>query len=369
MKAITTPIDKKTERFKQRAYIKKKPITAPPEEAPKEIVAVRDYVTGKGYSGAVDWDGTNPTVGGIAITPQYIENGVAYVNREDADNAIKEMEKRAGIIGMDGAEKARDEKYGDAEDKALKKVTDREEFSYDAENDPVFQAYRNMYEREAEEAYRRVLNDNNTSVTGASNVVLAEAMAAQNNELKKIADIVPELYSDAYDRYLDTADMDRESLEAISELADSFYDRLYNQNLDATDRLIEAGTNERKEKQRWVDNAQTDKENEREDTRAFYENALKGIEIEKGNIELDTYDEKIRNEINSDNAVNESRAMDNAIARGFFIESDEAIMPWLSEYRNDDGTYSITPQMAALSYEYQVYHTRERAKINAKLGR
>lgn len=327
---------------------------------PDETVAVRDYVTGRGYSGAVDWDGKNPTVGGVTITPQYIENGTAYVKREDADNAIADMEKRAGIIGMDGAEKARNEKYGEAEDKALKKVTDREEFSYDTENDPAYQAYRDTFEREAEKAYRRVLNDNNTSVTGASNVVLSEAMAAQYDELRKIAEMVPELYENAYDRYQDSAEMDRNDLDAISELADNYYERLYNQNLDATDRLSEAGEAEREEKQRWTDNA-------RDAEDAYYENALNDIEIKKGNIELESYGDKVRNEINADTTANESRAMDNAIARGFFIEADEASMPWLKEYRTDNG-YSISPAMASLAYEYQVYHTRERAKINAKMG-
>ncbi len=329
---------------------------------PDDLVAVRDYVAGRGYSGAVDWDGTSPTIGGEAITPQYIENGTAYVKKEDADNAISRMEKRAGVIGMDGAEKAREEKYGEAENKALDKVKNREEFSYDTEKDPAFNAYRDIYEEMAEKAFRRVLNDNNTSVTGASSAVLSEAIEAQHNELRKIAEMVPELYENAYDRYIDEADMDRKNLDAITSLADSFYDRLYNQNLDATDRLVKAGENEREEKQRWVDNA-------RDESDAYYDNALDEIEIKKGNMELENYQETLKNKLNADTTANESRAMENAINRGFFIESDEASMPWLKEFKNPDGKYSISPDMASLAYEYQVYHTRERAKINAKMGR
>ena len=180
MKKITKPIDSKKGTTVGKTHVNGEGMVE--VVYPEDTVAVRDYVAGRGYSGAVDWDGDSPTVGGNPITPEYVENGVAYVKREDADKAIANMESRAGIIGMDGAEKARQEKYGESEDKALKKVTDREDFSYDADKDPAFQAYREIYEDLAEKAYRKVLNDNNTSVTGASNVVLSEAMEAQNTE-------------------------------------------------------------------------------------------------------------------------------------------------------------------------------------------
>ncbi len=366
MKKITKPIDSKKGTTVGKTHLNGEGMVE--IIYPQDTVAVRDYVAGRGYSGAVDWDGTSPTIGGQAITPQYIENGTAYVNREDADKAIADMEKRAGVIGMDGAEKARQEKYGESEDKALKNITDREEFSYDTESDPAFQAYREVYEELAEKAYRRVLNDNNTSVTGASNVVLSEAMEAQNDELRKLAGMVPELYENAFDRYIEEGEADRKDLDAITTLADSFYDRLYNQNLDATDRLMEAGENEREEKQRWIDN-------EREDVDAYYDHALddidiqKGnIDIEKGNMELEVYPETLRNEINADTTQIESRAMENALSRGFFIEADEASIPWLKEFKDENGNYTVSPQTMALAYDYQVYYNRERAKINAKMG-
>ena len=85
---------------------------------PDNAVAVRDYVASKGYSGIVDWDGDTPTVAGEKIKPLFINDGIAYVDKNEADNAIAKMEKSVGIIGADGAEKARAEKYGQMEDKA-----------------------------------------------------------------------------------------------------------------------------------------------------------------------------------------------------------------------------------------------------------
>ena len=61
--------------------------------------------------------------------------------------------------------------------------------------------------------------------------------------------------------------------------------------------------------------------------------------------------------------------LENAAARGFFTEADEAVLPWLAAFRNPDGTYSVTPAVAAVAVEYQKAHARERGKIDAKLGR
>ena len=41
-----------------------------------ETVAVRDYVSQKGYSGIVNWDGENPTVAGVKVNPTGIKNGI-----------------------------------------------------------------------------------------------------------------------------------------------------------------------------------------------------------------------------------------------------------------------------------------------------
>ena len=55
------------------------------------LVATRDYATSKGYSDIVDWDGTNPTIGGVATPATYItDNGVSYIPQSEADRLIND---------------------------------------------------------------------------------------------------------------------------------------------------------------------------------------------------------------------------------------------------------------------------------------
>lgn len=316
-----------------------------------ETVAVRDYVASKGYSGIVNWDGENPTVGGFKITPHEIKNGIAYVAKSDVDSVLSNIEKNAGIKG---ARKSREEKFGKIESDALNAVVKQKPFSYDVENDVVYQAYKKQYEREAEHALRRILNDNNTSVTGASGAVLSEAMAAQNAELEKISDVIPELYEAAYKRYTDDADMKNTTLKTINDIANDYYDRVYESDADIIKHIADSGKAEREERQREIDN-------ERNVQNDMYENALKEIEI------LYRADE-LESDITKTNVSAENIAMENAMERGFFIESDEKAIPWLAKYRTGNGEYSLSPIVASLSYEYQVANAREKGKIHAKLG-
>lgn len=316
-----------------------------------DIVAVRDYVAGKGYNGIVNWDGENPTVAGVKVNPTEIKNGIAYVKRDEVDSILSDMERNAGIKG---AEKSRDEKYGKAESEALNAVVSRKPFSYDVEDDAVYQAYKKQYEREAEYALRRILNDNNTSVTGASGAVLSEAMAAQNEELEKISDMVPELYKDAYDRYVKEGDLYNSNLKTISSVADAYYKRVYDSDADIRKNITQAGEAERKERQREIDN-------QRDAIKDMYENA-------KNELDLKYYESELASDLAKTNVNAESTAVKNAIARGFFVVSDEAAIPWLKNYRTSDGSYSISPSVASVAYEYDAARARERGKIHAKLG-
>lgn len=316
-----------------------------------ETVAVRDYVSQKGYSGIVNWDGENPTVAGVKVNPTEIKNGIAYAKKDDVDALISNMEKNAGIKNP---EKMRDEKYGKIEEDALNAMLNRKPFSYDVENDIVYQSYKKQYEREAEHALRRILNDNNTSVTGASGAVLSEAMAAQNAQLEKITDKIPELYKDAYERYNKDGETMYKNFDAINKIADNYYDRLYKSNEAIKDSIVKAGKEERDERQRIL-------ENERLVEKDIYENALKEIE-------LLYYGDEMESDIIETRVSAENTAIDNALARGFFVESDEIAIPWLENYRMTNGSYSISPSAAKLTDEYQSSRARERGKIHARIG-
>lgn len=329
-------------------------------DSKNRLVGARDYATSKGYSGIVDWDGENVLVGGTAIKPERVTNGIAYVRENMLEDALGEFEDRNGIVGRNDIMKDYDKKYGGMISKALKSLTECDEFSYNPETDPVYNAYKTGYERLAEEAYRRVLNDNNTSVTGASGAVLAEAMESRDDFLRELADKIPELAENAYERYEGETKRLGDNLESIADIADAYYERMYESNRDTVKSITDAGAAERKEKQRWVDNERADEDNARK-------SVLSSLEMAQLAAELENYPQKTELANEKSRLANEGAALDNAAARGFFIAEDERSIPWLAGFRNGYG-YSIEPHTALAALEYSKAYSRQRANINAKMG-
>lgn len=182
-------------------------------------------------------------------------------------------------------------KYGYDIERALSEILNREEFSYDPETDIAYQSYKAQYEREAEDAFRRVLNDYNTSVTGASGAVLAEAMYMRDAALRELTDKIPELVGDAYGRYSDETQRLYDNLNELYSMGEDYYNRLYERNMDAKDAMIEAGAAEREENQRYITN-------ERNRLMDYYDNMLDQIDINKGNTDLMYYGDELDARLN-----------------------------------------------------------------------
>ena len=163
---------------------------------------------------------------------------------------------------------------------ALKKLTDREPFSYDPEKDADFAAYRGQLRDAAESAYRRILNENNTSVFGASGAVLSEAAAAKNAELNRIPDLSREFYDRAYERYTGETKRLQSELEDISSLASAAYKRMREADKDQYDRARQAQQELYAEEQRRFENELSLRDEERRDRKEALDAALRGLEME-----------------------------------------------------------------------------------------
>lgn len=338
-------------------------------------VAVRSYVSSKGYSGTVDWDGEKVDVGGVPITPRYVRDGMAYAPRSQVDEAVGIMEKRNGIMGSSAVMGETEKKFGTDIKKTLRELLDRKEFSYDPDADPAYKAYKRQYESAAEAAYRSVLNKNNTSEYGASGAVLSEAMAKRDAYLRELADTVPVLEQNAFKRYSAETDRMSDNLDALVSLASDYYDRLYKADLDAAARINEAGRLEREEKQRWenneqnrIKNMQSEREFERQRENDYYTNELKKQQLERGEIDSEYYGAQVSADLLETRLANEKTGLSNAITRGFFVSQDEAALPWLGNYRRSDGSYSITPWEAQAKYEFEVAYAKKHAEMLAQWG-
>lgn len=340
--------------------------------AAERVVGVRDYTASRGYSNAVDWDGENAVVGGTAIKPLYVKDGIAFAPESQVESAVKGIEKRNGIKSSEDIDKAYENKYGKRIDKALEALQSRGGFSYDPETDPAYAAYSRLYRSEAEAAYRKVLNDNNASIRGASGAVLSEALASRDAYLARLAELAPKLEETAYKRYAAENERLADNLSALRELASDYYDRLYTSNRDAKNSVNAAAKAESAEKQRVIENARTDEQNrvknERDALDDIYKHTLSAQQISKNNIDLRYYPELKAAEPTASRAENEARVLENAKARGFFVSGDEEALTWLSEFRNPSGGYVITPWLADAKREYDVQHAKSLAQVRAKAG-
>lgn len=225
------------------------------DSAGDPLVSSRDYADSLGYGGLVSWDGNNVSVGGQSFAPTYVtSDGRAYVSKAQLDNAISSFRDSNNIIGNGGVVDRYAERYDSPVQGALDQILGREAFDYDPNEDIAYQAYRDMYTRMADDALERVLNENNTSVTGASGAVLSEALAARDNYLTQLTDKIPELVGDAYNRYTGETNRLNQNLDQLRTAANDYYSKLYQQNRDAYSDTMQGIQYGDQEDQRWFDN-------------------------------------------------------------------------------------------------------------------
>ena len=76
-------------------------------------------------------------------------------------------------------------------------------WSYDKESDPVYQAYRDQYTRGAQQAMEDTLGQVSARTGGlASSYATQAAQAGYNQQMQALGDVIPTLYQDAYNRYV-----------------------------------------------------------------------------------------------------------------------------------------------------------------------
>lgn len=128
--------------------------------------------------------------------------------------------------------------YGDKIKELLDTVMNREDFSYDAESDPTYQNYRKAYTREGQRATQDVLGAASALTGGLPSTAAVTAAAQQGNYYAaQLADKIPELEQQAYDRYVDRYSMDVQNLGLLREQDELDYGRYTDQlNMESQQR-------------------------------------------------------------------------------------------------------------------------------------
>lgn len=155
-----------------------------------------------GYSGGAD---------GSAYLPTMAYTGVYSRNEDDGGGY--------GSSGYLSRYQARIDALADA-------ILNRDPFSYDKEQDPLYQQYKDTYTRAGQRGMQDTLAQVSARTGGlASSYAESSAQQTYNNYMAQLADKVPELYQLAYSMYMDDLTQDRNDLSMLMGLDDTAYGR------------------------------------------------------------------------------------------------------------------------------------------------
>lgn len=109
---------------------------------------------------------------------------------------------------------------------ALDAMLNRQPFSYDAANDPLYQQYRKQYTREADRSAEDVLGKAAVMTGGMpSTAAVAASQQASDYQMSQMTDKIPELQQLAYSMYQDKLSGDRADLNTLIGIEDNNYNR------------------------------------------------------------------------------------------------------------------------------------------------
>lgn len=122
------------------------------------------------------------------------------------------------------------EKYQGQIDSLMQQLLNRNKFSYNYLEDPLYQQYRDAYTREGTRAMQDTLGQSAARTGGyLSTAGEVAAQQANNYYTAKIGDKVPELEQLAYQMYLNDLDMDVQNLGLLNGLEGFNYDKYLTQ--------------------------------------------------------------------------------------------------------------------------------------------
>ena len=107
----------------------------------------------------------------------------------------------------------------------LNQILNRDDFSYDAMNDPLYQQYAQMYQREGDRAMKNTLAEAAASAGGMNTYAITAAQQANSYYGSQLNDMIPELYQLAYDKYLKDVDLKVQDLGLLDGMSDTEYAR------------------------------------------------------------------------------------------------------------------------------------------------
>lgn len=123
-------------------------------------------------------------------------------------------------------------KYDNRIDQMLNQILNRDAFTYDAVNDPLYQQYRDQYVREGNRSMNDTLAAAASGAGGMNSYAITAAQQASDYYAAQLNDKIPELYQLAYDMYLTDIDNQVRDLGLLQQMDETQYGRYRDQMSD-----------------------------------------------------------------------------------------------------------------------------------------
>lgn len=148
---------------------------------------------------------------------------------QQLDGALKGLQN-TGSFQWSGTAPTYQNKYAGMQKDLLDQIVNRPEFSWSKDSDPSWSAYKKEYLREGDRAAANVLAQTSAASAGRpSSYAAAAASQAGDYYAGQLSDKIPELYQDAYQRYLDEHTMKRQDLGTVNTQEQMDYNKYLDQ--------------------------------------------------------------------------------------------------------------------------------------------
>ncbi|MCI8387086.1 MAG: hypothetical protein HFE63_01295 [Clostridiales bacterium] len=178
-----------------------------------------------GYTGGEEGSGyylTSPSPSSF-----YDKPAPTYDNKwQDKINSGYDKLTNYGSFNYDKPAPTYNDTYAGKRNELIESLTNPKEFSWDKDTDPAYQAYAKQYAREGKRAVDDTMAAASAQSGGIpSSYAVTAASQAGNYYSSQMADKIPELYENAYNRYLAEFQKQKEALSAVQGESQNEYDR------------------------------------------------------------------------------------------------------------------------------------------------
>lgn len=264
------------------------------------IVKVSDaYVSAAGKYGLTS-DGLSygngiVTIGGTPLNTLYTDDeGKSWAWQSDVNDLVKKYAENSGVENPNSVLQKYNNEYLTQLNSVIDKLKQRDKFSYNPDEDPVYLAYREKYLTDGNRASKDAMA-NYSALTGGyanSSAVTAGALANQYYA-QQLSNKIPELVQDAYQRYSDEYDADLELADRIISAYNTAYGNAAKANELSRDWYLDAEESNSKRDSEAYERYWSDKLNNQEyDTQEmenYWTNALNQQKMRENDYKIEGY--------------------------------------------------------------------------------